>query len=184
MGTFINTDGLVNNTSAEVEDVKPLFDTLDEELATRIPAGTGAMWFSNTAPTGWLICDGSAISRTTYSFLFAVIGTTFGVGDGSTTFNLPNLKGRVPVGRDAAQTEFDDLAETGGAKTHTLTTGEMPAHSHGLSALKYDTGGSGVPNMTLSGVTSGIGESTDSAGSGGAHNNLQPYVVINYIIKT
>jgi microcystin-dependent protein len=80
------------------------------------------MFAGSTAPTGWLLCDGTAVSRTTYSDLFAITSTTYGVGDGSTTFNLPNLKGRVPVGLDTSQTEFDVLGETGGAKTHTLTS--------------------------------------------------------------
>ena len=63
-----------------------------------------------------MICDGRAVSRSDYSELFAVIGTTYGSGDGSTTFNLPNLKGRVPVGKDSSQTEFDTIGETGGSK--------------------------------------------------------------------
>ena len=92
------------------------------------------IWSTNTAPSGWFVCDGSAISRTTYSDLFAVIGTIYGVGDGSTTFNVPNLKGRAIVGRDASQTEFDVLGETGGEKTHVLTESEMPSHRHGIAA--------------------------------------------------
>jgi microcystin-dependent protein len=83
------------------------------------PSGAVMAYAGSAAPSGWLLADGTAVSRTTYADLFAVVGTTYGVGDGSTTFNLPNLKGRFPVGRDAAQTEFDTLAETGGAKTHT-----------------------------------------------------------------
>lgn len=94
------------------------------------PTGSGALWFAAVPPAGYLLCDGSAVSRATYSALFAVIGTTWGVGDGSTTFNLPNFKGRVPMGLDVAQTEFDTLAETGGAKTVTLDVSMMPAHTH------------------------------------------------------
>lgn len=84
-------------------------------------------------PPGWLLCDGSAVSRTQYAALFAAIGTTYGVGDGNATFNLPNLKGKVIVGQDAAQTEFDGLGESGGFKTHTLVAGEMPIHNHGIT---------------------------------------------------
>lgn len=94
------------------------------------PTGTVSMFAGATAPVGYLICDGAAVSRTTYAALFAIIGTTYGVGNGTSTFNLPNLKGRVPVGRDTAQTEFNDMGETGGAKTHTLTESEMPVHTH------------------------------------------------------
>jgi microcystin-dependent protein len=89
-----------------------------------------AIWLTASAPTGYLLCDGTAVSRTTYATLFAVISTAFGAGDGSATFNLPNLKGRVPVGLDAAQTEFDVMGETGGAKTVTLDATMMPAHTH------------------------------------------------------
>lgn len=87
----------------------------------------------SVAPSGWLLCDGSAVSRITYANLFAELGTTYGAGDGSTTFGLPNLKGRALVARDAAQTEFDVLGETGGAKTHALTLGETGAHDHTLA---------------------------------------------------
>jgi len=80
----------------------------------------------SAAPSGWLLCDGAAVSRTTFSALFAVCGTQFGAGDGSTTFNVPNLKGRVVVGIDAGQTEFDVRGETGGSKT-------LPNHLHTIS---------------------------------------------------
>ena len=94
------------------------------------PVGVVSTFGGATAPTGWLLCDGTAISRTTYSDLFTVISTTYGVGDGTTTFNLPNLNGRAVVGRDSTQTEFDTLGETGGVKSITLSTTQMPTHSH------------------------------------------------------
>jgi microcystin-dependent protein len=142
-------------------------------------AGEITMWPGATAPEGWMLCDGAAVSRTSYHELFAVIGTTYGAGDGSTTFNLPNLKGRVPVGRDAAQTEFDALGESGGAKTHTLTTAEIPSHSHGLTQTYVTAGGVGVAAITYTATSSNTGPS----GGGGAHNNLQPYLTLNYIIR-
>jgi len=85
---------------------------------------------ASTAPGGWLICDGSAISRTTYAALFALIGSQYGNGDGVNTFNLPNMKGRMIVGYNSSDTNFDALGETGGSKTATLTTNELPAHTH------------------------------------------------------
>lgn len=94
------------------------------------PVGSITMFAGADAPSGHLLCDGSAVSRATYSALFAVIGTTYGAGNGSTTFNVPNLKGRVPVGQDTTQTEFDTLGERAGAKTHTLSVPEMPSHTH------------------------------------------------------
>lgn len=148
------------------------------------PTGGVMQWTTNSAPTGWLLCDGSAVSRSTYSALFAVVGTTYGSGNGSTTFNVPNLQGRVPVGKNSGT--FFTLGGTGGAETHTLTTTEMPAHTHSYndgfpsaSAGWYAQGG-GAYNIQTNTDT---GKTTGSAGSGGAHNNLQPYIVLNYIIK-
>jgi microcystin-dependent protein len=91
------------------------------------------MTAANTAPSGWMLCNGSAISRTTYADLFAAIGTTYGVGDSSTTFNIPDLRGRVAVGSDSSQTEFDALGETGGAKTVTLVEANLPSHAHTIT---------------------------------------------------
>ncbi|WP_049777030.1 tail fiber protein [Paludibacter propionicigenes] len=154
----------------------------------KIWAGTTT---ATTLPAGWLVCDGSAISRTTYANLFLVLGTTYGAGDGSTTFNLPNLKGRVPVGYDGSQTEFNALNKTGGEKTHTLTIAEMPSHNHyngngGYNVLLSYGGGAN----TTDGLDNTGGEPDvhnfgyeQNAGGGQAHNNLQPYIVLNYIIK-
>jgi microcystin-dependent protein len=91
-----------------------------------LPAGMLTMTATNTAPSGWMLCNGSAVSRTTYADLFTAIGTTYGVGDGSTTFNIPDFRGRVAVGADSSQTEFDALGETGGSKT------SVASHTHGI----------------------------------------------------
>lgn len=161
------------------------------------PIGTIIEYAGSTLPEGYLACDGSAVSRTDYADLFDVIGTTYGAGDGSTTFNLPNLKGRVTVGLDTGDTAFDTLGETGGEKTHTLTIDEMPSHNHSI------TNPSNAPNAVFHSSVgtnhwfnvqgSGDGAHPDAfqyanptianKGGGGAHNNLQPYIVINYIIK-
>src|SRR5262249_17960227 len=166
------------------------------------PTGLGPLpWPTATAPTGWVLCDGAAISRTTFAALFAVIGTTYGVGDGSTTFNVPNCKGRIPVGFDSGQTEFNALGKTGGEKVHTLTTAEMPVHNHGVTDNGHahgtnlplsNTGGSSVNwwqgNNSLGSAnpstsTDGTGISIQNAGSGNSHNVLNPYITFNYIIK-
>lgn len=153
-----------------------------------LKVGTILEYSGSTAPTNYMICDGSAISRTEYSQLFAVIGTTYGAGDGSTTFNIPNFKGKVAVGYDSTQTEFDTLGETGGAKTHTLSVEEIPSHDHTISHVAV---GSNAPGYTAweeniaggSGNTFKASAKTNATGGGQAHNNLQPYTVINYIIK-
>jgi microcystin-dependent protein len=123
-------------------------------------------------PTGFLLCDGTAISRATFSALFAVIGTTYGTGDGSTTFNLPNLKGRVPVGLDTSQTEFNTMGKTGGHKL-------MQAHSHGITYTQLVAGGFWAGGTSYNLATQ---NGTASAGGGNAEN-LQPYQVVNYIIR-
>jgi microcystin-dependent protein len=100
------------------------------DLGLLTPVGGVIPFAGSAAPVGYILCDGSAISRSEYDELFQIIGTSYGIGDGSTTFNVPNLKGRVVIAKDASQTEFDVLGETGGSKTHTLTIAEMPSHDH------------------------------------------------------
>lgn len=144
------------------------------------PVGALQMFAGATAPSYWLICDGSAVSRTTYASLFDAIGTTYGTGDGSTTFNLPDMKGRTPIG---VSTDYA-LGAKGGEKTHTLTYNEMPAHQHGSGAVAY-IGGAPYGFASLPSTGNHIAFSnwvTDAAGAGWAHNNMQPYLAVNYII--
>jgi microcystin-dependent protein len=96
------------------------------------PAGVINQYAGAAAPSGWLLCDGSPVSRSTYAALFSAIGTTYGAGDGSTTFNLPDLRGRVLIGKAASGT-FATLGATGGAETHAIALTELPAHDHGGS---------------------------------------------------
>jgi microcystin-dependent protein len=193
------------------------------ENSASLPAGTIVQWPGASAPANWLICDGAAVSRTEYASLFAAIGVQYGAGNGTTTFNLPNLKGRVAVGFDSSQSEFDTLGETGGAKTHTLTTSQIPSHTHSFSGTTSTDGShqhtaarGGTAAQVLTQTAAGDGSvanrwhladgssggvgilgtlaagshthtysgTTGSNGSGEAHNNLQPYLVLNYIIKT
>jgi len=152
-----------------------------------VPTGSVIPFAGSSAPTDWLLCDGSAISRTTHAILFALVGTTYGSGDGSTTFNLPNLKGKIPVGYNSSEAEFDALGETGGAKTHQLTTAELASHSHAISTYDASYMDDSAYIVGADGPSAGptaAGATTQSAGSGTAHNNLQPYIVLNYIIKT
>jgi len=146
-----------------------------------IPTGTVSAFAGSAAPTGYALCDGSAVNRTTQAALFAVIGTTYGIGDGSTTFNLPDLRGRVVAGMGGSLLSGTDaLADTGGASTHTLTVDEMPSHSHSYTGYT-SLGASGSGGNAQLSATS---ESTSSTGGGQAHNNVQPTIILNYIIKT
>lgn len=185
----INFQNLPSTTTPiNATNLNQLQTNVENAIKESDPVGTIKMFAGSTAPTGYLICDGSAKSRTTYSELFSTIGTTYGSGNGSTTFNIPNLKGKVVVGLNSSDTDFDTLGETGGEKTHTLTTTEMPSHSHqnphyvvGSNAPGYGNWeqniGSGSSNAYLASAYS------LETGGGQAHNNLQPYIVLNYIIK-
>jgi microcystin-dependent protein len=169
------------------------------------PPGSIHEYGGDTAPAGYLLCDGAAVSRSTYSALFAIIGTKFGTGDGSTTFNLPNLKGKMSVMRDASITAFDTIGESGGLRQITLTTAQMPNHVHSDPSHTHSAGpnlfigmkqeaaagtakwvidNAGSPSAVLGTTSSGGGGSTGAAGSGSAIDIMNPYVVVNKIIKT
>lgn len=148
-------------------------------IGSMIPYGS-----QNNIPSNWKICDGSAISRTDYAELFNVIGTSYGEGDGSTTFNLPNKKGRISVGLDSSQTEFNTIGKKGGEKTHQLNVEELPSHSHTVKGTVGSGGyveGVSFGNSANPGYTSGV--SMSAVGGNQPHNNLQPYEVDVWIIK-
>ncbi len=163
-----------------------------------IPTATIVPWSSASVPTGFLECDGAAVSRSTYAALFAIVGTTYGSGDGASTFNVPNLSDNVAVGKSNNKA----LGSTGGANTvtstgnvggstgaHTLNTGELPSHDH-------PQGNEGGPGGNRLGMPANPA-STGATGSGSAHSHnmsanftgdatsvLQPYLAVIYIIKT
>lgn len=164
------------------------------------PTGSLTMWAGAVAspPTGWLTCNGANVSRSTYSALFAVIGTTWGAGDGSTTFTLPNLVNRFPVG--AGNTYA--LAATGGSAdaivvshTHTATVTD-PGHTHVVPLTNTNAPSNGSGNLTgnndsptpypvtSNSSTTGISVGISTTGSSGTNANLPPYVAVGYIIKT
>ncbi len=148
-----------------------------------------------TIPDGYLLCDGSAVSRTTYADLFEIIGTTYGEGDGSTTFNLPDLSGRTIIGTSSSH----ELASTGGEEEHTLTISEMPSHSHNpnhwdvvtspgttsgdLYSYFLSMGNYTGAISTYATASSRQSYATTTTGGSAAHNNMQPYMTLNYIIK-
>ncbi|MDH4235624.1 MAG: tail fiber protein [Nitrospira sp.] len=151
--------------------------------------GQDIYWNGTSAPLGGLPEDGSAVSRSTYSGLFQKIGTTYGVGDGSTTFNVPDDRGRVTLMVDGAAnritsastngTNADTLGGVGGAETHTLTTPEIPAHTHDTDGAG-STGGSA--GFTFSTTISGT-RTSNSTGGGGAHSNTQPWIAKHKYIR-
>ena len=159
-----------------------------------VPTGCLIMWPSNTIPSDWKLCDGSALSRVTYATLFALLGTTFGAGDGSTTFNLPNYKNRMPYGADTVV-----VGATGGSAdaivvSHTHTTTVTDAgHTHPYtgplnSNVGAATGSGGVTadmtTRTTSSAVTGITVANSTTGVSGTNANLPPYLGINFIIKT
>lgn len=161
---------------------------IKEYVNNFIPKGVINTYAGSIAPNGWLICDGSAISRSTYSDLFNVIGTTYGIGDGDTTFNLPDLRGKIPVGYDISDNDFNVAGKTGGEKTHTLTINEMPEHYHDIGnegAILY--GGNRAYFSSTGSISTWTNNEahshTKNKGNGQPHNIMQPYVVMNYIIK-
>jgi len=150
---------------ANYEATKYNFSGADLTGIEGIPTATMVPWSSSSVPTGFLECNGQAVSRSTYSALFAIVSTTYGTGDGSSTFNVPNLQDNVAVGKSNNKA----LASTGGANTvtstgnvagstanATLSTAQLASHNHNMSA-----------NF-----------------SGSASSVLQPYLTLMYIIKT
>ena len=155
--------------------------------ATVIPAGTIHDFAGTTTPAGFLTCDGSAVSRTTYASLFTAIGTTWGTGNGATTFNVPDLRRHTTIGSAGTQVSGPgtSVGNTGGAETHTLTTSELPSHLHALLPL-HQSGGTSSATLAYRTIltTNPVTLSTNTTGGGGAHNSMQPSAVVLKIIKT
>jgi len=165
-------------------------------VADSIPLGTVVDFAGTSAPAKWIFGFGQNVSRSTYAALFAILGTTYGAGDGSTTFGLPDFRGRVIAGKDdmggtsanrltnqSGGLNGDVLGTTGGAETHTLTVAELAVHSHVYPIIVNPaSGGSYMRINDPSGGASGAGYSTNNAGSGNAHNNVQPTIILNKII--
>ena len=178
-----------------------------ELLEGGIPTATIVPWSSASVPSGFLECDGTAVSRSTYSALFAIVGTTYGAGNGSTTFNVPDLADNVPVGKSPGKA----LASTGGANTvevtaagnvggstanATLTTAQLASHSHPIPGVLQTVAG-GLVKMNSTGTARTNPSANAGSGTGHSHNMsatfsgsavnaaiVQPYLALIYIIKT
>lgn len=172
-----------------------------------VPIGAVIDYWGTAPPSGWFFAAGQAISRATYAELFTAIGTNAGAGDGSTTFNLPDYRGRVPAGREnmvsPATTRLNTMSSStlgasGGAQTHTLTEAQLAAHDHPVTdpghthseskAQLTATASSGFTvdlTRPVSGTTGSAttGVTVGNAGGGEAHNNIQPTLICNKIIR-
>ena len=140
------------------------------------PIGVVMHYAGVAAPDGWLACDGSAVSRTTYATLYAVMGTAYGVGDGSTTFNLPDLRERVAVGTGAGRAR----ASVGGAASVALSVAQLPGHTH---TAGVGTGTTVVMTGTGATVSNGTAATSGSTGSGSTHENMPPFQVLLAIVR-
>lgn len=158
-----------------------------------LPTGLVSPFAGSSAPVGWLLCDGAAVDREAYAVLFGVIGTTYGPGDGSTSFNLPDLRGRVAAGRDdmggtaanrltagsAAALNGSALGAAGGNQQHQLTVAELASHNHSVVRSNTASSSSGAYEISDGGLT----VNTGFTGGDQPHNNVQPTLILNYIIK-
>ena len=219
--TFANIDGPVTSTeddlnivsgaaaagvtAAMFQHLNGVTSAIQTQLGFVVPTGGLLMWTGavNAVPTGWLLCDGSEVSQTTYADLYAVIGSTFGTPVTNTNFILPNLVDKFVAGVGSSGTY--SVGTTGGADSVTLTTDEIPAHNHTATSTVTDPGHNhtytqliaggpsgdsnheGTPQTTnTSTSTTGITVATTLADTGGgsSHENRPPFVAMGYIIKT
>ena len=183
---------------------------IDKEVSQVIPIGVVQMWTTDTAPDGWLLCYGQAVSRTTYAGLYNVIGTTYGAGDASTTFNVPDMRGRFPLGQDdmggtsadrVVDTDADTLGGVDGDELKDISHTHEHAHTHDVDIASFNTGLSDT-DATASGRRFNLGTeqhvhpvdppnttsaaaSEETTGSGGSATQdvLNPFITLNYIIR-
>lgn len=205
--SILDEDDMVSNSATDVVSQQSLVEYVTASAVAN-PTGAIIMYAPGVAPpSGYLLCDGAAVSRATYSDLFTAISTTYGVGDGSTTFNLPDFTDRFPLHADADAAGTNNTADTGGASTHVLTEAEMAshghtqdahnhtqdAHAHTTSISEQATKSSGGSNTFDTGGS--IGTSSDTAtnqaatatnqttGSDSAHTNRDKFLAIPFMIK-
>jgi microcystin-dependent protein len=198
------------NTTDFIDGTNNSRNLLTALAGVLVPTGTLLDFAGSTAPTGFLLADGSAINRTTYAALFGVIGTIYGIGDGSNTFNLPDARGRtvIGVGQGSGLTNRA-LAANGGEESHALSIAELASHTHIQNAHNHiqdphshniyllassartgtdrcaEVGTSTAGLIAATTATNQAATATNqNTGSGTAHNTMQPFIALNKIIKT
>jgi microcystin-dependent protein len=209
---FVDGDPLsAKKMNDNFDALKAGINTLAASLATlqasasadSVPLGTVVAFAGSTPPAGWLLCDGSTVSRTQYAALFAAVGVTYCIGDAVTTFKLPDLRGRVVVAVGAGGgLSSRVVGRTFGEEQHTLSEQEMPVHHHtgtteaanklGPILTEYSGTGGGPRGFSYSGVSGGGADiqnhthdfTSATSGGGAAHNNMPPALVLNYVVKT
>ena len=161
----------------------------NDSTGDSLPIGTTLLWYADNIPTGYVELNGQELSRATYSELFDVIGTTFGSGDGSTTFNVPDMRDRVPVGVSSTDTNINAVGKIYGEKKHTMTQDEVAPHPHGFQGggaivTRPDGGIKGVAggNLWVEGLTTILTTSTDG-GKATPFNVMQPSLALRFICK-
>ncbi len=150
-----------------------------------IPVGTINAYAGIAEPEGWLFCYGQALNRVTFGNLYRAIGTMYGDGDGISTFNIPDLRGRVIVGVDknaGRVTSNNTLGKSSGEEKHQLTVDELPSHNHTMGYIEHGITTGGHPCHDVSNALNSK-FLTKNTGNNHSHNNMQPYLVLNYIIK-
>lgn len=178
------TDGLMRKVSGLATDYVG-GDNACHPMSNLLPTGSVIGFAGSAAPNGWMLAQGQEVSRTDEltANLFAVIGTTYGVGDDSTTFNLPNLCGRVSIGAGQSGDLTDRLlGAIGGEENHVLSVAELASHSHNRAVSAIGAAGDNAYVPVAQGSGTG-GYTTDAVGSGSGHNTMPPFIVLNKIIK-
>ena len=176
--SYVNEQLALKADKSDTYSKEEIDEKLDNPTITgdTLPVGSVVEWTGTQTPQNWLLCDGREVSRTTYSELFAAIGTVWGAGDGSTSFNIPDYRDKFVLGAGGDV----DLAETGGEKEVTLTVEQIPPHRHQAMVSSLE----GSDETITRGTTKGVWRSLiSSTGGGQAHNNMPPYVGTYYIIK-
>lgn len=176
-------------TDEEWDQAQAMVDVAAKELIKEMLTGVIMPFAGSTIPDGFLECNGQELERDEYSDLFEVIGTAFG-SDDMFTFKLPDLRTRVPVGENG-ETGYE-MGNAGGEKVHELTVDEMPEHEHETfyhTSFVESSGygliiSSNFVNRTIVYASNAPFNNTKKAGNGQDHNNMQPYLILKYIIKT